>query len=249
MRLLIARPEPQASQLKELAEQQGWQAELIPLIFIDKGRELTSLMHLNNADLLIAVSQHALIYAERWLVNNACLWPTLAEYLAVGDKTANAWWLQLKKQARSFTKPIVPATENSEGLLSLPVLQKVAGKQIVILRGNGGRELLEQELTLKGAQVSYIECYQRQPIQQNQHKLLQLIDENTESVLIATSSELLSLATQNMSEAQVRALPVLVPSKRVEQFAQKLGFLQCYQSQGATNSAIIAELKKVTRAL
>ncbi|MCC5862122.1 MAG: uroporphyrinogen-III synthase [Gammaproteobacteria bacterium] len=50
---------------------------------------------------------------------------------------------------------------DSEALLAAPGLAEVAGRQIWIVRGRGGRALLGETLARRGAHVRYIEVYER----------------------------------------------------------------------------------------
>jgi uroporphyrinogen-III synthase len=52
---------------------------------------------------------------------------------------------------------------DSEGLLSHPRLERVAGHRILIIKGTHGRDLLQQELTRRGATVICAEVYERVP--------------------------------------------------------------------------------------
>ncbi|HEY4999612.1 MAG TPA: uroporphyrinogen-III synthase, partial [Usitatibacter sp.] len=50
---------------------------------------------------------------------------------------------------------------DSEALLELPQMQVVRGRNIIVFRGEGGREHLKQALEARGAHVEYAECYRR----------------------------------------------------------------------------------------
>ncbi len=54
-----------------------------------------------------------------------------------------------------------PEVSDSEHLLRLPALQNVEQQQVLILRGNGGRELIKDALVRRGAKVHYSETYKR----------------------------------------------------------------------------------------
>src|SRR5699024_10152493 len=89
-------------------------------------------------------------------------------YLAVGQTTAEL--LQQK-----VNHPVIyPAKncQNSEGILSLNILQCVYNKHILILKGNNGRLLLEKSLIQRGAIVRNCECYIRQYIDYPKDKLI-----------------------------------------------------------------------------
>lgn len=55
-------------------------------------------------------------------------------------------------------------SESSEGLLELPEMQFLQGKRILILRANNGRDFFRKQAELRGALVSYVECYRREPL-------------------------------------------------------------------------------------
>ena len=76
-------------------------------------------------------------------------------FAAVGQATA--------RELANFgvTAVTAPARFDSEALLALPEMQVVAGKRMIIFRGVGGRELLGEALTARGAVVEYAECYRR----------------------------------------------------------------------------------------
>ena len=76
---------------------------------------------------------------------------------AIGPATARAL-----NQAGYRVSVSPDAGFDSESLLSHPQLVSVAGHRMLLVKGQGGRELLEQELTRRGASVTLAEVYRRE---------------------------------------------------------------------------------------
>lgn len=111
----------------------------------------------------------------------------MAPLFAVGETTASALQRWLVKEV------IYPDDQRSEGVLALSQLQQVAGKQIVVIRGNGGRELIKQQLQARGATVKYVQSYQRIPLALDGEQLLKQWQQQHVRCIMATSNELLEL--------------------------------------------------------
>ena len=160
MSILVTRPSPAGEQLVSRLRTLGQVAWSFPLIEFSPGRELSALADqmntLQEGDLLFALSQHAVDFAHGQLQQQGLAWPTAPRYFAIGRTTALALHTVSGADVRY---PL--DREISEVLLQLPELQTVAGKRALILRGNGGRELLGETLRERGANVTFVECYQR----------------------------------------------------------------------------------------
>lgn len=90
-------------------------------------------------------------FAQSQLHQQDRKWPRLPNYFAIGRTTA------LALHTVSGQKILYPQDrEISEVLLQLPELQNIAGKRALILRGNGGRELIGDTLTARGAEVTFV---------------------------------------------------------------------------------------------
>ncbi len=137
--------------------------------------------------------------------------------LAVGAATAEALTEVGWPQTPS------PASENSEGLLALPVLATVAGEQIAIVRGDGGRELLADTLRQRGADVRYLEVYRKCPLKPDQVEELRAFTANPLTVVLS-SVEALSRLCAIIPADRLRALTLVVTSTRIAE--QAAGLLQ-----------------------
>lgn len=154
-KVLITRPQQQGRELANKLTEQGITALSQPLFDYQTRPVMPQIQQLFSsipAKIVIFVSVAAVHHAN-------IIWPlvnwTNCKILAVGAATREAL------AALTEVEILCPEQQNSEGLLALPALAQVRDQQIIIVRGNGGRELLKKSLLQRGAKVHYIESYQR----------------------------------------------------------------------------------------
>jgi uroporphyrinogen-III synthase len=158
LRVLVTRPRHQSAGLVALIEQCGGTAIRFPVIEIlpvheTRAARLT-LACLDDFDWVIFVSPNAVEHGLALMDTRQ----TRARLAAVGGSTAAAL------EQAGFACVLRPAgSASSEALLALPDLQgdTVAGSRILIVRGEGGRPLLGDTLSKRGAGVQYAEVYRR----------------------------------------------------------------------------------------
>lgn len=156
---------------------------------------------------------------------------------AIGSGTAKAL-----ANFQIFAKTPTKAEFNSEGLLKLPELQTVKNQCIVIFSGVGGRELLLEELTKRGAKVEKIAVYRREcPALPDTFPPSENI-----SLIISTSSESLKNLWQMAGakgQVWLSQQPLLVISKSMATLAQELGFkCKALVANNASDEAILVAI-------
>jgi len=151
--VLVTRPEHQADELATAIEDAGGEAIRFPVIDIephdsvDVNRRLETLP---AADIAIFISTNAVIYGLSYANGDQ------TRIAAIGPSTKSA----IESAGRQVD--IYPAQGfDSEHLLAESALQEVAGKNIRIIRGDSGRELLADTLRERGATVDYLPVYRR----------------------------------------------------------------------------------------
>ncbi|MGK7019057.1 uroporphyrinogen-III synthase [Klebsiella pneumoniae] len=239
MSILVTRPLPQGEALVSRLRAMGRVAWSFPLIEFTPGRELPALgdalARLGPDDLLFALSQHAVEFAHARLQQQGLPWPTSPRYFAIGRTAARA-----------------PPTaggppEISEVLLQLPELQNIAGKNALILRGNGGRELLGATLTERGARVTFCECYQRSAKHYDGAEEAMRWQSRGVTTLVVTSGEMLqqlwSLIPQWYREQWLLHCRVVVVSERLALQARELGWQEIQVADSADNDALLRALQ------
>jgi uroporphyrinogen-III synthase len=162
-RVLVTRPREQSGLLVSLVRKAGGAAILFPAIEIagipDPADFYRVTDRLEEFDLAIFISPTAVQKALELIVARGrnAPWPRDLRVAALGAGTTRTL------ERHDLAPVIAPRTgeADSEALLALPQLANVAGKAIVIFRGQGGRELLRDTLVARGARVQYAECYSR----------------------------------------------------------------------------------------
>ncbi|NNN46037.1 MULTISPECIES: uroporphyrinogen-III synthase [unclassified Vibrio] len=241
MAILVTRPGEDGIELCHRLTERGYKALHHPLITITAGRELTQLcVELAQYDLIMAVSQSAVSLTQQGLQAQGLPWPTNAIYLAIGQKTAQVL-------SKACQQPVhYPEISDSEHLLELPVLQEVHQKRMVILRGNGGRELISQTLTQRSAQVWCREVYRRVELPFDWQPMLQRWQQvNVDTLIITSLHQLTFFMSQLTAHAQAWAcqLRLLVPSERIGREAITLGFQHIVITGSAANHDLVAALQ------
>ncbi len=159
LNILVTRPAHQAEPLMRALQQAGYHAHLLPALEIIPLVDQTALQQLiarlEQYDYIIFTSANAVNHSASVLYQSGSVFPEHIKIIAIGNGT------QRSLQQQRIRVDIMPAQANSEGLLDLAEMQQVKNKKIAIIKGEGGRELLANGLTARGATISEIAVYQR----------------------------------------------------------------------------------------
>ena len=149
--VLVTRPRTQADELVRAIETRGGVARCFPVLEIAPFDALdvrNSVEHLGKPDIVVFVSRNAVEHGIRFTDGG--------EIAVIGPATAAA----VTKAGRVVD--IQPEHGyDSEHLLAEPEFQDIAGREVRIIRGDTGRELLAKELAQRGAHVNYLSVYER----------------------------------------------------------------------------------------
>lgn len=241
--ILVTRPAEQSAGLGRLIRDAGGTPYVFPAIEISEPSEPDRLGEildrLEAFDLAIFVSPTAVARAFEYLDLDAG-WPNNLAVAAVGQ--GSAWALKV-----SGIKQVIAPTDqsDSEALLALPALQQVAGKRVVIFRGEGGRELIAQTLAQRGATVEYAECYKRVRPHADIAPLLQEHARQAFSAMVVTSREGLANLHDMLGEAWrlFEAVPVFVPHERIAATARQQGMRSVHVTAGGDTGTMQAMIK------
>lgn len=223
--ILVTRTDPGASVQAKALHDAGFESRICPLLGVECCEVPRS--RARTPDIVFFMSVHAV----RCGLGHVRSSLGAARCFAVGRATADAL------RAEGIESRVPEAGESTEGLLALPELREVSGSRIVIVRGEGGREKLAEELEARAAQVECLDVYRRV---RNHPRMMDLQDADT--VVIGSGDGVRALADLVAMDGRGE-LNLIVPSKRVADVALELGFATLSISDGASDEAVISCLK------
>ena len=184
--VLVTRPAHQAEGLCSRIEQAGGRAIPLPLIEIGEPSDMEAarqqLDGLAENDIVIFVSANAVQRSSLYIGNR---WPEGVKTACVGQASARQFTADFARQV-----DILPATGyDSEALLATKELTAVSGRRILIIKGEGGRALLGETLTDRGADVSYANVYKRCLPEDAGRQLTAIQSQQAIDVVVLTSGE------------------------------------------------------------
>ncbi|SOY49130.1 BIFUNCTIONAL: UROPORPHYRIN-III C-METHYLTRANSFERASE AND UROPORPHYRINOGEN-III SYNTHASE TRANSMEMBRANE PROTEIN [Cupriavidus taiwanensis] len=258
--VVVTRPAGQSRQLTEALQGAGLDVLGFPLLAIgpaaDDAPLRAALARLDTFALVVFVSPNAIAFALDALagVQGAAVarWPAQVAVAVVGPASVAA--LAERGIAAPAYRVIAPAGANangpghddtvpdaealrfdSEALWAQLDAAALAGKPVLIIRGNGGRDWLGDRLREAGAQVEAVEAYQR-TLPEPGAMQWQAVRDNLRPgaaphAWLLTSSEAVRnldvMARQHLSpqeDASLRQVQCIAPHARIAEQALALGF-------------------------
>ncbi len=220
---LNTRPAHQSEALTQGMQLLGFDVVEFPTIQITSPSDSRALEDLSEQmtayDIALFVSRNAVDYAFKYLSLE-----TLPAQLEMGVIGKGSWQALLDKGVES---QIIPAASfDSEGLLATQSLQDVESKNVIIFRGQEGRNLLGDTLTERGATVTYCEVYHRGTPKYPDQAFNQVTNSQFPEVAIFTSAEGLKNCYTLLGEhdwQRLTEITWLLISERMRETANELG--------------------------
>ena len=240
-RLLLTRPAEESAALATVLSDVGIYSSSLPLLDIEPlpitPDQQALLRDLGRYCAVIVVSKPAARLALQQLDRQ---WSEMP-WFSVGAATAQV----LADQGYTVHYP--HTGDDSEALLELPALREAIARpdaRVLILRGEGGRELLAERLRERGASVDYLELYRRFLPTYDTGVLMQRIQlERLNGVVVSSGQGFLHLqALAGADWPEVAQLPLFVPSPRVQEMARAAGAEKVVDCRGASAAALLVAL-------
>jgi uroporphyrinogen-III synthase len=246
---LVTRPAGQGAALAAAIRAAGGEALECPILEIrplavEHAVLSRLLQHSTNA---VFVSTNAVSSALAAVRDAGLVWPPALRCLAVGDATREAL-----RRAGLDAESGEGAAMNSEELLCHPALVSVQGQGVVIFKGEGGRQLIAEELRARGARVQECALYRRVLPHGAADLLGSLLGERQVNAFLASSGEtfvnLLGLLDRMPAGKVPAEACFVVPGERVAAEARQRVTAPVVTARNASDVAMLEALAVVARA-
>ncbi len=239
-KVVLTRPQADSERLSEALQNEGFQTRVMPIITIEAipTAEQAPAPSVSDDALCIFISANAVRFGLPQL-GSALARDSDLTVIAVGNKTRDTL-------AAEGIQAQVPVRADSEGLLAMPALSAPDSRDVVIVKGEGGRELLASELTGRGARVTEWACYRRCWPEVDVSGLIEI---SAGLIFQASSGEMVSRLSELLAgggQADLFQSSIIVPSDRVARLATEIGWGQVIRAEDASDDAFIRALKQHT---
>lgn len=251
--VVITRPRAQADALAQAVSDSGRSAVILPLLEIgpvdDPAPLKAALADVRGFALVAFVSPNAIdaAFAE------VDVWPPEVPLAVVGEGSRAALARHgVASPVYTIFSPLDAAHSDSEHLLDSLDLAAFAGRRVLIVRGDGGRELLADALRGAGARVEAVAAYRRSTpvLTADLAARLRALLAQPNDWIITSSEALRGLAglvaalngEAGVLQQQFRQQRLVVPHARIAATAQALG-LPHVTLTGSGDARLLAALQ------
>ncbi len=249
--VVVTRPLAQAQGLAERVRANGRHAVIFPLLEIhpvtDPGTLKAALAQLEHYALVAFVSPNAIGAAFAARPD----WPLQVPLAVMGEGSRHALaQFGVTDATTTIFRPSDVRNTDSLTLFAELDLAALKGREVLIIRGDGGREFLADALRSAGVNVTQIAAYRRQaPVLDaaRRQDLQNLLAQSTSWMI--TSSEALHILLKMAQEvggaaglARLQAQKLIVPHRRIAETAQNCGFNDVLLS-GSGDELMLAALQ------
>ncbi len=242
MQVLLTRPLTQVREFERKLILNNYQPLLFPSLVI---KPLNATLTKVNFDIVIFISVNAVNYGAKYLTKISKKKPILIA--AIGTTTKK------RLEHYGFKVDITPTgVASSEALLATKALVNISDKNILIIRGRGGREILKNNLSINNS-VLYLEVYYRKIANtsiEHKHSLNKFLANKLGVIMLNSIDTLEAFLTivDNINTNYVTKLqqyPVIVLGNRVAKAVKKSGFVNHFVATSYDNDSLLTCLNKI----
>lgn len=214
--VVVTRPAAQAEGLLAALRERGCEARALPLLRIEP--------LMTPAEVQAALAAQA--EAACWIFTSA------NAVLALGDTAPQRRPAQIAAIGAATAARLArlgidawtaPGGSDSESLLADPRLADVAGQRLLIVTGEGGRTLLADTLRERGAELSVLAVYRREPVAHAPEAVAAALA-GARLIQFSSAEALDHFCTLVPDAEQRHAAEWLVSSPRLAEHARRLGY-------------------------
>ena len=227
----LTRPDGRGVGLKEKLLQKGIQVVKQPVIdieFLEPEEEQISAI--KESPMLVFTS----VYAVESLANFVSELPAEQLMAAVGNTTA-----KVAQETFKNSEVLIPETSNSEGLLEL--INRLDEMQLIICKGEGGRNLLLNTLLDEGLDVEEVELYRRSQVSLDKSQLADWQQQGV-NCIVATSVEIAESIFQQCESGWLSQCHWIVASDRIARYVRNKGIAKIDVAESAADEDIAASI-------